>query len=264
MPLAVCAAADERRVQSHRDRRRYCFRPGRSAPTKSLADLQGTPAQGRIMLSGVEREHPLQQISRGLVGHHGAEICLQPVQFRRRSAVRWPGDASLDPATCGTAKPGKPQRALAEQRRHRGPGSPSRGKRRHSAGILAAERRASRPARRRSPVEHAPATLRFGQGQSQIGDVSEVIGPVDLHDVRARPLALNPDFPQSQRPGTHPHQVREQTQKYTAGRRTPNRAAVLKHPCLAAPHSAAPCRPSCDACGTRPVADRMSRTGTAL
>ena len=36
------------------------------------------------------------------------------------------------------------------------------------------------------------------------------------------------------------------------------------HPCPAAPQSAAPCRPSCDACGTRPVADRTSRTGIAL
>jgi len=43
--------------------------------------------------------------------------------------------------------------------------------------------------------------LRFGQGQTQISDVAEVIGPVDLHDVRARPLALTPNFHQPQHPG---------------------------------------------------------------
>ncbi|MGI4796876.1 MAG: hypothetical protein ACRYG8_23060 [Janthinobacterium lividum] len=42
--------------------------------------------------------------------------------------------------------------------------------------------------------------LRFGQGQTQISDIANVIGPVDLHDVRTRTLALNPDLHQPQHP----------------------------------------------------------------
>ena len=49
-PLALRAAADERRIQGYHDRRRCCFRPDRSARTKRLADLQGMAAQGRMML----------------------------------------------------------------------------------------------------------------------------------------------------------------------------------------------------------------------
>ena len=72
-----------------------------------------------MMLSSVEREHLLQQISSRPVGHHGAEMRLQLVQLRRRPAVRWPANASLKPAACGTTKTGKTHRDLAEQRRHR-------------------------------------------------------------------------------------------------------------------------------------------------
>jgi len=43
--------------------------------------------------------------------------------------------------------------------------------------------------------------LRFRQGQTQVGDVDEITGPVDLHDVRARFLALSPGFHQPQNPG---------------------------------------------------------------
>jgi len=35
-----------------------------------------------------------------------------------------------------------------------------------------------------------------GEAQTQIGEVNEIIGPVDLHDVRARPFTLRPDIHQ--------------------------------------------------------------------
>jgi len=42
--------------------------------------------------------------------------------------------------------------------------------------------------------------MRSPWGQTQVGDVGEIIGPVDLHDVRAWPLALSPGFHQPQHP----------------------------------------------------------------
>jgi hypothetical protein len=42
--------------------------------------------------------------------------------------------------------------------------------------------------------------LRFGQGQTQVGDIDEIIGLSDFHDVRARPLTLNPNLYQPQHP----------------------------------------------------------------
>ncbi len=108
MPLALRAAADERRIQGHHNRRRCCFRPDRSALTQSLADLQDMLAQGRMMRSCIDWEHLLQHIRGRPVGHQGAEMRLKPVQLRCRPASRWPANASLDPATCGTTKAGKP------------------------------------------------------------------------------------------------------------------------------------------------------------
>jgi len=108
MPLALRAAADERRIQGHHNRRCRRGRPDRRALTQSLADLQGMAAQGLMMRSRVDREHLPQNVSGGPVGHQGREMRLKPVQLRCRSATRWPVEASLDPATRGTAKPGKP------------------------------------------------------------------------------------------------------------------------------------------------------------
>ncbi len=69
------------------------------------------------MLSRVDRESLLQCIRGGPFSHEGTEMRLQSVQLRRRPAMRWPFDASVDPATRGTAKPGKPHRDPAEKRR---------------------------------------------------------------------------------------------------------------------------------------------------
>ena len=50
------------------------------------------------------------------------------------------------------------------------------------------------------PLNARQQPLRFGQGQTQIGDIDEIIGPSDLRDVRAWPLALSPDFHQPHHP----------------------------------------------------------------
>jgi len=44
------------------------------------------------------------------------------------------------------------------------------------------------------PLDARQQPLCFGQGQTQTGDIAEVTGAADLHDVRARPLAFSPDF----------------------------------------------------------------------
>jgi len=202
MPLALCTAADERRIQGDHDRRSCCFRPNCGALTQSLADFQGMAAQGRMMLSRVDRERLLQQVSSRPVGRHSTEMCLKPVQLRRRPAVRWPANASLDPAARGTAKAGKPHRDPAEQRRHR------------MVPVVLHTANAATMWAGRPPISMLPGLrgndlplnarkqpLRFGQGQSQVADVTEVTGLVDLQDVRARPLALSPGFHQPQHPG---------------------------------------------------------------
>ena len=126
---------------------------------------------------------------------------LQPVQLRCRPAMRRPGKASLDPATRGAAKAGKPHRDAAEQRRdcmvpvvlHTASTATVR-----AFGSLNGVVPGLRGDNLLLNTRQQP--LRFGQAQTQISDVAEVIGPVDLHDVRAWSLALNPDLHQPQHP----------------------------------------------------------------
>jgi hypothetical protein len=109
--------------------------------------------------------------------------------------MRWPVDASLDPATYGTAKAGKPQRDLTEKRGY------------HVAPIVLHVADATAvwanwasngvvPGLHSDDLllEACQQPLRFGQGQAEIGDIAEIIRPIDLHDVCARCLALSPDF----------------------------------------------------------------------
>jgi hypothetical protein len=52
-------------------------------------------------------------------------------------------------------------------------------------------------------LEASQQPLRFGQGQTQIGDIGEITGPFDLHDVSGLSLTFSVDFHQPQNPG-HP------------------------------------------------------------
>ena len=145
------------------------------------------------------------------VGHQGAEMRLKPVQLGCRPAMRGPVEASLDPATRGTTKAGKPHRSLAEERRHRMVPVAL-----HTTDAVTV--RALRPPNRMAPslrgddlpLNARQQPLRFEQGQTQVGDVDEVIGPSDLQDVCARPLALSPD----------PHQPQHPSHASTLGQRT--------------------------------------------
>ena len=100
--------------------------------------------------------------------------------------MRWPANASFNPAARGAAKPRKPHRDLAKQRRHRMVPVVL-----HLANPATA--RAIRPPNRVLLGLHGDdlslntcqQPLRLGQGQTQTGDVAEIAGPVDLQDVRA-------------------------------------------------------------------------------
>ena len=91
--------------------------------------------------------------------------------------------AGFAAATLGTAKPGQPQRDLAEQCCDRMipvvlhmANSPTASAGRPSAGMA--------PGLRGNdlPLQTRQQQLPFGQGQPQVGDLTEIIRPVDLLD----------------------------------------------------------------------------------
>lgn len=148
---------------------------------------------------------------------------LKPIQLRCRPAMRWPADASLDPATRGTAKSRKPHRDQAEKRRHATIPVVL-----HPTNVTAAWAR--RPPSGMVPglsgddllLDARQQPLRLGQSQTQIGDIPEIVGPVDLHDIHARPITLSPGFHHLHNPrhASTPG-FREQTRKYRHGRLHP-------------------------------------------
>ena len=228
MPLAVLTAPDESRIQGDHDRRRRRSRPGRGTIPQRLAGSQSMAAQGLRVGAGVDRKHLLQHVSGGPIAHQGGEMRLKLIQLRCRLAMRWPADASLEPATRGTAISRKPHRDLAEQRRYATFPVVL-----HTA--IAAIAPAIPPANRVLPglrgddllLHVGQQQLRFGQGQTQIGNIAEIIGPDDLHDVRALPLTLSPGFHQPHNPRHAPTPgQKQQTRKYPSMPYTPNLEAV--------------------------------------
>ena len=100
--------------------------------------------------------------------------------------MRRPANASFDPATASTAKAGQPYRDLAEMRRHRmipivlHPAS----------GVATA---ACRPTNGMIPglssddllLQARQQPLSFVKGQTEIGNITEIIGSADRHDIDA-------------------------------------------------------------------------------
>jgi hypothetical protein len=107
---------------------------------------------------------------------------LKLIQLWCRPAMRWPFDASLDPATSGMTESGKPHRDLAEKRRYRMVPVVL-----HAANATTAL--AVRSANSVTPdlggndllLETRRQQLPVGQGQTQIGDIAETIAAVDRH-----------------------------------------------------------------------------------
>jgi hypothetical protein len=115
--------------------------------------------------------------------------------------MRWPANASLDSATLGTAKSGQLHRNLTEQRRDRMVSIIF-----HTANTIATQAI--------WPPEHVGPRLRghdlaldirqeqlcLGQGQPQIGDITNTVRPADFQEVRAVILTLGTGFHQPQNP----------------------------------------------------------------
>src|SRR3954471_21213005 len=76
------------------------------------------------------------------------------------------------------------------------------------------------------PLDASQHEPRIGQGQIQIGDVVEAIGPADLHDVRTPLLAFGADFHQPQNPSYAPTLGQRTDADIPDRRRTPNLATV--------------------------------------
>src|SRR3984957_2766719 len=139
--------------------------------------------------------------------------------------MRRPIDACLDAAAPGTAKPRQPQCHLSEQRRDRVVTIIF-----HPANPIAAG--ANRPPDRVLPrlrggdlaLNPREQLFRFREGQSQIGDIAEVIRLADFHDVQAGTVA--PRCRQLQNPLHAPPPVQEKERKYPARTRTPSFAVV--------------------------------------
>jgi hypothetical protein len=134
--------------------------------------------------------------------------------------------ASIPPHPAPT-KSGKSHRDLAEKRRYRMVPVVL-----HAANATTAS--TNRPPDGVTPrsrgndllLDAGQQQLPVGQGQTQIGDIAEIIAAVDLHEVDALLLTTDPGRHQPHNPSHTSTPVREQTQKYPSGTRTPNLDAV--------------------------------------
>ncbi len=126
---------------------------------------------------------------------------LDLIQLRRRAAMRWPTMTSFVSAASSTAKPRKPHRNLAEQCRD------------HMISVILHPADAATASAIRPPngvasslcgnhllLKACQQQLPFGQGQTQTGDIAEIVGPVDRHDVGRLFLTASPFFHQSYNP----------------------------------------------------------------
>ena len=132
--------------------------------------------QGLLVLPATDWEHLLQNgRSRPVTGQRG-KMGPKPIQFRCRSAMRWPADANLDGSARGAAKSGKPHRDLAEKRRYCVIAIVL-----HAT--IAAAASAIRPPYGVVPglrgdellLDACQQQLSLGKGQTQIGDIAEII-----------------------------------------------------------------------------------------
>jgi hypothetical protein len=195
--FGVTATPDEGGIQGDRNRRCRCFRPDRGTIPKCGTGSQGVATHGLFVFVGADREHLLQYVSRRPIGHQGGQVSLKLIQFRCRSAMRWPVDPNLNPTTHSTAKPGQPHRDLTEQRGyHMTPvilhvTSPTA-----APTLLPPNGVDDGLGSDDLPLERRQQQLRFGQAQPQTGDIAEIVGLVDLYAVRALPVALSAGFHQ--------------------------------------------------------------------
>jgi hypothetical protein len=177
-----------------------------------LADLQRMAVQCLRALPGVDRQQVYQYVSRNPIGHQCGKSGLQLVQLRGRPAVRWPTDTGLGTTAASTQKPGKPYPHLAEQRCN-----PVRPTVFHMASPAAGL--AVRPQDRVIVslcgndilLNSRQQLLRFGQRQTQVGEIAKTIRSADLHHVETSGLTIDPRSDQPQ----HPFHPRTPSRQHT-------------------------------------------------
>src|ERR1700722_19413209 len=146
----------------------------------------------------------LQDTRSDAIGHQGGKMGLQFVQLRCRSATRWPTDARLDAIAGDASKPGKRHRHRAKRRRYA-----------MAPPVLqmafSAAGRAARPLqpvavglrRNDRSLNARQKLLRFGQGQSQVSNITKTFRPADLHQIGAQAAGITLRRNQPQHP-SHP------------------------------------------------------------
>jgi hypothetical protein len=80
--FSVLATPDKGGIQGDRDRRCPRFRLDRGTIAKGRASPQGVATHGLLVVADTYREHLLQDIGGGPIGHQGREVRLKPTQFR--------------------------------------------------------------------------------------------------------------------------------------------------------------------------------------
>jgi hypothetical protein len=153
---------------------------------------------------GINWQQVLQDVSGDAIGHQGGKVSLQLVQLGCRSASRWPTNARFGAIAGNAQKPGKPHRHFAEQRRDAVPPP-----------ILQVAFSAAGPATRPQlpmaldlpgndrSLNTRQKLLRFGQGQTEIRDITKTFWPADLYQIGAQAAGIIAGRNQPQHP-SHP------------------------------------------------------------
>jgi hypothetical protein len=71
-------------------------------------------------------------------------------------------------------------------------------------------------------LEPGQQPLRFRHGQTQIGDIAQIVGTIDLHDVQSLPLGLGGDLHQPQNPDHAFPQVKDRPENARVAGRSQN------------------------------------------
>ena len=163
---------------------------------------QGAAAHGLFVVARAEREHLFQYVSGCPIGYQGSQVSLKLIQLRCRPAMRQPVDPNLDRTKRGAAKSGKLHRDLTEERGYRmipvvlhvtktAAASTIRPPRNVGSGLSGND----------LPLHPRKQKLRVGQAQTQSVDIAEIVGLIDLHDVRTLSVAFGDGFHRPQNPG---------------------------------------------------------------
>jgi hypothetical protein len=147
-----------------------------------LTHFQGMGAQRLLFRPSIDRQDLLEHIRQDATGHKNRKMGLEFIQFRRRPAIHWPSNAGLRGATCFASKLGKTQRHPPEER---------------CDWLI--------PIVLHPAFSAASPAIRPSHGMASGGsgdDFPQIIGPCDLHDIRALRLPLALRFNQPQNP-TH-------------------------------------------------------------